>query len=185
MTDSNSNDLVRDFLQKIVDHLPIALFCKDARHNFQYVFWNATASKLWGLSTVQVVGQDDFDLFPAESARFFREKDREAMAGREIIYIPQESVPSHGTVMTARTWKIPIYGEDGGPQWLLGISQDISEPHLVESLTIHNGPLLVAVANRELGSSPASQLAHEALSALENGQFDLAKLLLESIKRLG
>ena len=184
MSDTNSNDLVRDFLQKIVDHLPIALFCKDARHNFQYVFWNETAAKMWGFTTVEVVGQDDFVLFPKE-AEAFRKKDQEAMTGREIVYIPQENVPTPSGTLVARTWKIPIYGEDGGPQWLLGISQDVSEPHLVESLSKHNAPRLVAVsANAVASKTPAAALAQEALTALEHGQIDLAKSLLESIQRL-
>ncbi|RYZ78265.1 MAG: PAS domain S-box protein, partial [Proteobacteria bacterium] len=133
MSEENSIDLVRDFLQKIVDHLPISLFCKDARHNFQYVLWNETASKMWGLKLLDVVGRDDFEIFPHDIATAFRAKDKETMAGREVVYIPQEFVPNGPDLMTARTWKIPIYGEDGGPQWLLGIAQDISEPRLVET----------------------------------------------------
>jgi PAS domain S-box-containing protein len=186
MGDPNSIDLVRDFLQKIVDHLPIALFCKDARHNFQYVFWNETASRMWGRSTLEVVGQDDFELFPPEMAAFYRQKDKETMNAREIVYIPQESVPSPTGVMTARTWKIPIFGDDGGPQWLLGISQDISQPRLVESPLTEQGPIFVALdASTSRVLSPAAQIAQEALTALENGQTDLARALLESIKKLG
>lgn len=189
MGDKNKDDLVRDFLQKIVDHLPIALFCKDARHDFQYVFWNETASRMWGFSTMDVVGRDDFQLYPKEMAEHFRQKDKEAMTAREIVYIPQEPVATRVTsqgVMIARTWKIPIYGDDGGPQWLLGISQDISEPHLIESVQTVQGPLFVALDAKRIGSgSPAAQLAQEALTALEQGHIDLARVLLESIKKLG
>lgn len=166
--DSNTDDLVRDFLQKIVDHLPIALFCKDARHNFQYVFWNATAVQMWGFSTVEVVGRDDFELFPHERAQAFREKDQETMDGREVVYIEQEEVPTTKGNRLSRTWKIPIFGDDGGPQWLLGISQDISHAHRFQD----DPPSAVAI------------LTKEALKALDQGNVAGARAVLESILKL-
>ncbi len=173
-TNVNQDDLVRDFLQRIIDHLPVALFCKDARNNFEFVFLNSTAEKMWGLPTLQAVGKTDFDLWPKEMAQFFRQKDLETMSTKQVVFIPEEPLTTEGGTLYLRTWKVPIFGEDGGPQWLLGIAQDITAEKL-------------AAEERRFDENAADDMAvHaiQAIRALEKGDVLGTKALLAMIGRL-
>ena len=71
--------------------------------------------------------RSDFDFFPAEEARHFVEKDRQVLAGRVVLDIPEEPIHTHHGLRHLHTKKIPILDDDGDPLYLLGISEDVTE----------------------------------------------------------
>lgn len=113
----------------VIEHLPAALFCKDAKNDYRFVLWNQKASEMWGASAEQVIGKTDFDFFEKEEAEFFRKKDMETMAAGQVVHIPEEPTQSApGTkAKWVETWKVPVRNEKGEFQYLLGISHDITE----------------------------------------------------------
>lgn len=131
------NDIqrTRNFLQTLLDHLPIAIFVKDARpaHFGQFRFFNRASERLFGLTAAQVIGKTDYDFFPAEQAEHFTRKDREVMERGTVEDIPEEVIDSHSL---GRRWlhtvKAPIYDQQQ-PQYLLGISEDITDRKQTEA----------------------------------------------------
>ena len=116
-----------NFLNSVVEHLPSAVFIKSA-DNLRFVGWNKANEELIGLRQQEVLGKTDYDFFPKNEADFFVAKDREVLAGNTVVDIPEEPVQTaHQGVRLLSTRKVPIFGADGKPKYLLGISSDITE----------------------------------------------------------
>ena len=121
----------------IIENLPMTLFVKDAKE-LKYIEWNKKAEELTGLSRQDVYGKDDYAFWPQEQAESFVEKDMEVLRERKLLDIPREMVTSkHGT-RTVHTKKIPIYDEEGEPQYLLGIAEDITDKLSTEHALRHS-----------------------------------------------
>ncbi|MEG4420246.1 PAS domain S-box protein [Microcoleus sp. LAD1_D5] len=120
----------RNFLQALLDHLPIAIFVKDAepKQFGVFQFWNKTSERLFGISAEQAIGKSGYDFFPIEQAIFFDQKDREAFKKGKTEDIAEELIDSHSLGKRwLHTVKIPIYDEQHQSQYLLCFSEDITD----------------------------------------------------------
>jgi len=117
----------QDFMKSVLNTIPVAVFGKEAEQ-LRYVLWTPAAEHLVGYSAAEVIGKNDQDFFPKEQADFFTAKDREALASRQIIYIPEEMIQTReGETRILHTKKTAILDREGNPQYLLGITEDITE----------------------------------------------------------
>ncbi|MEG4036573.1 PAS domain S-box protein [Microcoleus sp. S36b_A4] len=120
----------RNFLQALLDHLPLAIFVKDAepKRFGVFQFWNKTSERLFGISAENAIGKSGYDFFPREQAIFFDQKDREAFEKGKTEDIAEEIIDSHSLGKCwLHTVKIPIYDEQHQPQYLLCFSEDITD----------------------------------------------------------
>ncbi|MBE2222193.1 MAG: PAS domain S-box protein, partial [Anaerolineae bacterium] len=125
---SNAN-----FLDTIIDSLPLMIFVKDAQ-DLRFLRYNQAGSDLLGIPVEELVGKTDYDFFPKEEADFFTRKDREVLETGAIVDIPQESIQTaHKGTRYLHTTKVPILDDQGQPQYLLGIAEDITERKAIES----------------------------------------------------
>jgi PAS domain S-box-containing protein len=146
------------FLDSLIENLPVMVFIKDAR-TFCYVRQNRAALNLLGLEQHDVIGKLDRDFLPAEQADFILAKDREVLAAGRLIDVPEQSIHTRLLgVRTLHTMKMPILDERGTPEFILGISVDITERKLAESAVRELNAALSAkaaqleAANKELES---------------------------------
>jgi len=117
----------RQFLEAVVRHLPMMVFIKDAR-TLRFVRLNKTGEDLLGYSEAELIGKSDHDVFSKEEADFFTAMDRAVLESRGLKHIPSESITTrNGERRFLQTKKIPIIDAEGRPQYLLGISEDITE----------------------------------------------------------
>lgn len=114
------------FLTTIVDNIPYTIVVKDAQ-DLRILRINKQGERLLGASTTALLGKDDYDMFPEEQARFFDAKDRETLASRKLVDIPEEPVDTPAGRRYLHTKKIPVVDGEGQPKYLLGISEDITE----------------------------------------------------------
>ena len=125
------------FLHQIVENIPDMIFVKEIE-SLRFVGFNRASERLLGYSRNELLGKNDYDLFPREQADFFTAKDREVIAGGKLLEILEEKIDTKGNgERILHTKKLPILDANGAPQFLLGISEDITQrKRLEESLQL-------------------------------------------------
>jgi PAS domain S-box-containing protein len=138
------------FLDTLIDLLPVMIFVKDAR-TLCYVRQNRATLNLLGLSKEDVIGKRDRDFLPAEQADFILAKDREVLSSGRLVDIPEQSIQSRlDGARTLHTTKMPLLDEHGTPEFILGVSLDITERKLAEhAIRELNAALLAKAAQLE------------------------------------
>lgn len=123
----------QQFLNSLLENLPVAVFVKEAEA-LRYVFWNKTSTQLIGYSAQDVLGKSGYDLFPTEEVDAFIVQDRDVLESGQLLDVPEEHLHTpHRGQRIFRTKKIPILDEAGRPQYLLGITEDITERKQTEA----------------------------------------------------
>jgi PAS domain S-box-containing protein/putative nucleotidyltransferase with HDIG domain len=103
------------------------LFLKDAK-NLRFVRFNKAGEDLIGYSRDDLLGKSDYDFFPKDQADWFTNKDRDVLKGKNVVDIPEETLQTRNDgERILHTKKVPILGANGEPEYLLGISEDITE----------------------------------------------------------
>lgn len=117
----------QSFLDSVIENIPNMVFVKDAK-DLRFVRFNRAGEEMLGISRQELIGKNDYDFFPPAEADFFVAKDREVLSGRTVIDIAEEPIHTkHRGQRILHTRKIPIFGADGKPEYLLGIAEDITE----------------------------------------------------------
>ncbi len=123
---------VTTFLDSIVENIPDMIFVKDAKE-LRFVRFNRAGEELLGYSRDDLLGKSDYDFFPKEQADFFTENDQNVLRGGKIVDVPEEPIQTRNRGERAlHTKKVPILDEKGEPEYLLGISEDITDRKQVE-----------------------------------------------------
>ena len=116
-----------EFLDNVVEHIPDMIFVKDAQA-LRFVRFNKAGEQLVGCSRKALLGKTDYDLFPKDVADLFMARDRQVLDSKKPVDIAEETIRNRdGEERILHTKKIPIMDEAGTPQYLLGISEDITE----------------------------------------------------------
>jgi PAS domain S-box-containing protein len=114
-------------MDTIVENIPNMIFLKDAK-NLRFVQFNKAGEDLVGYSRDELFGKSDYDFFPKEQADFFVEKDQDVLHRQHFVDIPEEFLQTrHKGVRTLHTKKVALFDAGGEPEYLLGISEDITE----------------------------------------------------------
>ncbi|HEY6561998.1 MAG TPA: PAS domain-containing protein [Polyangiaceae bacterium] len=114
------------FLHSIVENLPAMIFVKEA-DSLRFELFNRAGEELLGIARSELLGKSDFDLFPADQARFFQARDRQALNSGGMVDITEEPIQTAEGERWLHTKKIPIRDAGGTPRYLLGISEDITD----------------------------------------------------------
>lgn len=141
------------FLDSVIENIPDMVFVKDAEE-LRFVRFNKAGEELLGYSREELIGKSDYDFFPRDEADAFTREDRRVLETGELVETPEESIHTRNKgVRLLNTKKIPIFDESGRPQFLLGISRDITDrKRTEEELKKYRDRLedLVSVRTREL-----------------------------------
>ena len=117
----------KNFLGSVVENVPLMIFVKEARE-LRFIKLNRAGEDLLGYSEKELIGKNDYDFFKKEEADWFIKADRRVLEGKELLLIEEESIRiKSGEERVLRTRKVPLFDPDGAPQYLLGISEDITE----------------------------------------------------------
>lgn len=122
----NKNYQEESLLETILENIPNMIFVKEAK-DLRFIRFNKAGEELLGYSRDDLIGKNDFDFFPKSEAEFFTSKDRLVLEQGKLLDIPEESIQTAKGPRILHTKKIPIYDSEGTPQYLLGISEDITE----------------------------------------------------------
>ena len=167
----------KNFLNSVIENLPIMVFVKDAEQ-LRFVQWNKAAEDLTGLVRDTVLGKSDHDFFPQSEATFYTQKDRDVIESRCLQDIPEELIATvHRGTRILHTRKIPIFNAQGQPEYLLGISEDITERKQGEEALLK--AKVAAEAANVAKSQFLANMSHEIRTPM-NGVLGMAELLLNT-----
>src|ERR1700759_1159148 len=134
--------------------------------NGRYGFAISSAARSVGKTVTEIIGKDDRDLFPLESALAIMEKDRQIMASG-ISEVFEETRSAIGRTRHLHSSKNVCRDASGAVIGMVGISRDITERKQVEDVLSSN-------ELNAAGARMANALAHEInnpLAAITNALF--------------
>lgn len=123
----------QDFLNAVLQNLPISVFIKDAVEQ-KFIYWNKASEELFGYSSDEVLGNNAAELLEPEQANYLQAQDLELFARHKGVDLPEEIIqlPRRGKRIL-HTKKVPLFDDSGAPKYILGIAQDITESKKTET----------------------------------------------------
>jgi len=120
------------FASSIIENIPDMIFVKEAKE-LRFVQFNKAGEELVGYPRSEMIGKNDYDFFPKPQADFFTSRDRAVLESGTLLDIPEEPLLSKKRgERILHTKKIPIHDQHGQPEYLLGISEDITDKKRAE-----------------------------------------------------
>jgi PAS domain S-box-containing protein len=120
----------REFLDALLDAIPVPVTIKDASH--RRVLVNAAACAFVGQPREALLGRTDAQLFPASQAQLYETQDATALASDGIAQYEESFVRADGDLRWVVKTKRAIAQADG-QRYLIMVSLDITERKAVES----------------------------------------------------
>lgn len=117
----------KEFLENLINNLPIAVFVKDIKNDYRLTTWNRKCEEIYGISKENALGKNDFELFDSTTALQFHQTDEEVMHQESVHYQEEVLIPRNDKTVYVYQVKVPIKDVDGRPSYILGIEEDITE----------------------------------------------------------
>ena len=116
-------------LRAIIDNSTAIIYLKDAEG--KYMLINSRWEILFNLTSEQVIGKTDYDIFPEIIAHTFRQNDLKVLEANTPLEF-DEAAPNHDGLHHYISIKFPLLNSNGIPYAVCGISTDITERKLAE-----------------------------------------------------
>lgn len=116
----------KNFLQAVINNLPVSLSVK--AYDGKYILWNKKSEDLFGVSSQDIIGQSSYRTdINKEQLEFLRESDLRVFESKKEQDIPQELISTANEgVKIMHTVKTPVFNDDGTPNCLVVVSEDIT-----------------------------------------------------------
>jgi len=166
------------FLRSLIDSAEDLIYFKD--QNSTYLGCNKASEIFTGLAEAEQIGKTDFDFFDREFAEQIVRQDQMVLAGGTSIRVEEwVNAPTSGRRLL-ETVKAPIYGSEGQPIGLVGISRDVTDRNRVEKEKLDLEQQLQQVHKLESLGVLAGGIAHDFNNILAGvyGNVSLARAKL-------
>lgn len=118
-------------LNEIINLMPVAVFIKDAQS--QVTLMNNTCELQWGISFEQIQNTVGEHIFPPDQIESFLAADRKIFADGKLIEMEEQVWNAQLQAnRIVHTYKKPVFNQAGQPEYLIGISVDITESKQAE-----------------------------------------------------
>lgn len=142
-----------EYLDSLLDHIPMTVFVKDVS-DLRYTHLNKAGELLLGIDRENFVGKTDSQLFPAKQAKDFLLNDHNVIAGKSVIDTKEEEIQTQNQgLRIMHTKKIPLFGKDGKPQYIMGVSEDITDRKKSEENMLRMIKEEAALKEREIATT--------------------------------
>lgn len=147
-------------VQSIVDNTSSVIYVKDTAGRFLLI--NRQFEVLFHVSREEVVGKDDFDIFPRDLAEIYRKNDQQVIESGESLQFQEIAAQDDG-FHTYFSHKFPLRDSTGTIYALAGISTDISEhlrhQQVIDSLMNRQNLILESVGDGICGLDENGKIA--------------------------
>lgn len=157
----------RLILHTLMDNIPDAIYAKDTE--FRKILANTADARNAGRESAdELIGKNDFDLFPRELAERYIADDQAVIQGEPVLWREEYVPDGNGEKRWLITSKIPMRSTDGKIIGLVGIGRDITPLKEAEKKidTIHKD---LVRASRVAGMAEvATSVLHNVGNVLNN-----------------
>ncbi|MBX3437755.1 MAG: PAS domain S-box protein, partial [Planctomycetaceae bacterium] len=122
---------IEERFASFMKHLPGAAWIKDALG--RYIYANEFAQKIFRTPLEDLQKKTDWEVFPVETARQFREHDEEARQTAHGIQTIEQLQHGDGVVHHSLVNKFPIFNGRDEPEYVGGIAFDVTDWQLAEA----------------------------------------------------
>ncbi len=148
----------REFLQQIIDNVPVMITVKDAKSR-RYMVANQAAGEVWQIPAGETIGKTPRELFPPEQADRIEAVDDEALrSDKPLILEPHPNLSRSGDILTVTSKRIVIREPDGKPHYLVSVVEDVTKRIRLERERDENREFL----NQIIDNVPTSILVKTA-----------------------
>jgi diguanylate cyclase (GGDEF)-like protein/PAS domain S-box-containing protein len=120
----------KTLLRGLLDNIPDYIFIKDT--DSVYIACNKAVEAYFGAPESRIIGKTNFDFVDAETARSFRQKDKQMLASGELIVNEELITHPDGQRFYLETLKTPFRDQEGRIVGLIGVARNITERKQVE-----------------------------------------------------
>jgi PAS domain S-box-containing protein len=118
----------RQFLDSIINSLPLALYVKDAKQNFRYVLVSRNSEHILGFSPEVAIGHNDQELIASDQAAYHLQEDIDTLQHGSLLELPEHWIEREpGKRLMVRGWKLPLFDGQGKATHILGICEDVTD----------------------------------------------------------
>ena len=181
----------RILLRTVIDNIPDPIYAKD-RNSRKTLANMADVHNIGAQSEAEVLGKDDFDLFPKKVAEKFTADDQTVIQlGEPVINREEYQITLDGQESWFLTSKVPLRDEKGTIIGLVGVGHNITDRKNAEEILRQQAQLLELqaqelIAAREtaleasrLKSEFVANMSHEIRTPL-NGIIGMTSMLLST-----
>ena len=130
-------DRNREFLNLVVENIPVTTVVKDAR-DLRYVFINEAGERYYGMRRKDILGKTASELLPEASAEMINRLDRQLLAtGRGAVSDEHQIRMPNGEIRIAKSTRMPIPDGAGKTQYVLSVIEDVTERKRAEERIAH------------------------------------------------
>ena len=174
-----------EILQAVIEATPDAIFVKDL--DGRYVLVNDAMARFLHKTVDEIVGRDDLELYPAETARRFIEDDRKVLTSGRAHAFEGVAAAEDGTTQAYLVTK-GVYRDQGGRiVGLFGISHDVTELRLAQQTLEQTREALFRSQKMEAIGQLTGGIAHDFnnILAVIIGNIELLRAYLPKDKYAG
>jgi PAS domain S-box-containing protein len=117
------------YMRETLNNIPAPIYLKDIQGS--YLMINKKYEELANVTLLDIVGKNDFDIFPQPVASLFRSQDEEVIH-KGIPCEFEETISLADGIHTYITSKFPLHGKDGAISAVGGYCTDITSRKLAE-----------------------------------------------------
>lgn len=120
----------RELMKSIIENTTDAIYVKDLQG--RYVLVNSAVEKVIGKNKGELIGQDDYSLFPADEAMVVMSADKEILDTGVTRTFEEKVTDVNGEIITFSSTKGPILDDKNNVKGLFGIARNITRQKELE-----------------------------------------------------
>ena len=125
-------DRNRDFLNRIIEAVPVTIYVKDAREK-RYILLNRAGEQLWGLPREKIIGKTASRSSTRKPPRVSEKDEKVLQSGDDLSLAAHAMRMPNDTVRMVSTRRLTISKPNGERQYLLGVVEDLTEHRATRS----------------------------------------------------